>query len=38
MAVFQRDPSKVEMLDKFIDADGLPFIGIMLKENDPFYW
>jgi len=34
--VFARDPAKPD-LAKFLDEDGLPFIGTRLTEGDPFY-
>ncbi|XP_056631027.1 DNA-directed RNA polymerase I subunit RPA2 isoform X1 [Diorhabda sublineata] len=35
---FERDPdSKDTSLAKFIDSDGLPFIGRILKESEPLY-
>ncbi|KAG8229887.1 hypothetical protein J437_LFUL009751, partial [Ladona fulva] len=33
---FTRDPSK-KYLEKFLDEDGLPFVGAILKDRDPVY-
>lgn len=34
---FACDPDKPE-LGKTLDIDGLPIIGVSIKEGDPYYW
>ena len=34
--IFERDPKRLD-LNKFLDTDGLPFIGTKLQEGDPYY-
>lgn len=34
---FVRDPNN-ENLEKFIDTDGLPYVGRMLQKGEVFYW
>ena len=34
---FVREPDKQELV-KILDVDGLPIIGAIVKEGDPYYW
>ena len=34
--IFERDPKRIDLI-KFLDADGVPYLGTRLEEGDPYY-